>query len=89
MRTYRTKSGDTWDKIAYEQLGSEYLLPFLLQENQQYRQYVQFPAGIELNIPDIELTIEEKPDWIEEEDENEDEVTEESEQPWLTEDALD
>jgi phage tail protein X len=88
MKKYRTNSGDTWDKIAYEQLGSEYLLPFLLKENQKYRQYVQFPAGIELNIPDIEITIEEKPAWMEEDIEN-DVVTEESEQPWLTEDALD
>lgn len=93
MRTYRTKSGDTWDKIAYEQLGSEYLLPFLLNENQEFRNYVEFPAGIELKIPDLEFTLEEMPEWLEEEDVTEEESvveeSQESEQPWRMEDVLD
>ncbi|QPA33366.1 tail protein X [Thermaerobacillus caldiproteolyticus] len=88
MRQYRTKSGDTWDKIAYEQLGSEYLLPLLLEVNQQYRYVVQFEAGVLLNIPDVEETdYDNTPDWLRDEEDEETEEVDEGidegvDQPW-------
>lgn len=66
MRTYTTTSGDTWDLIALKELGSEYLFPLLLKENQSYRNQVKFSSGIVLNIPDIpDATIYDGgPDWL-------------------------
>jgi phage tail protein X len=63
---YTTKYGDTWDKIAYEQYGSEYMLPVLLSANQAYRLIVIFDQGIELSIPDIDIEedIDDAPPWL-------------------------
>lgn len=70
MDKYTTIQGDTWDLIAYKTLGSEYLLPFLLEVNQQYRNIIIFSGNIVLEIPDIETDeITERPDWLDEEDE--------------------
>ncbi|KAB8126903.1 phage tail protein [Gracilibacillus oryzae] len=70
MDNYITKQGDTWDRIAYDALGSEYLLPLLLEVNKGHRQTVIFSGGIELNIPDIDTTTyTERPDWLGEVDE--------------------
>ncbi|MED0687594.1 tail protein X [Anoxybacillus ayderensis] len=69
-RTYITVQGDTWDKIAYETLGSEYSLPFLLEANKKYRHIVIFPSGLKINIPDITTSIMTKrPAWLGEDDE--------------------
>lgn len=84
MKTYLTKTGDTWDKIALNELGSEYLLPLLLQKNQKFRQYVEFPEGITLTIPEVTLILEEAPEWM---DSADDYVTEESEPEWLKEEV--
>ena len=65
MTTYTTVLGDTFDKIALEQLGSEYLLPLLLQENQNYRDVLIFSAGVEIIIPDTNLDeYEAVPEWL-------------------------
>lgn len=65
MTTYTTISGDTWDKIAFDQLGSEYLVPLLLDVNQKYRNIVIFSAGTVLNIPDIvEEDYNDIPEWL-------------------------
>jgi hypothetical protein len=96
MKQYRTKSGDTWDKIAYEQLGSEYLLPLLLKANQKYRYVVQFEAGVLLNIPEVEeADYDDTPDWLrDEEDEGTEEIegTEEFEEgidlPWTEDESI-
>ena len=65
MKIYTTVSGDTFDKIASEQLGSEYLLPLLLQENQNYRDVLIFSAGVEITIPDTDLDeYETVPEWL-------------------------
>lgn len=53
-RTYRTISGDMWDQIAYEQMGSSFYSDKLMKANKQYLQYYIFPAGIELTIPEVE-----------------------------------
>ncbi|MGG3448627.1 phage tail protein [Domibacillus aminovorans] len=66
MKTYTTVLGDAWDKIALQELGSEYLFPLLLKENQLHRLTVKFSAGVVLNIPDIpDVTVYDTgPDWL-------------------------
>lgn len=65
MASYVTKQGDTWDKIAYETLGSEYLLPLLLDANSKHRKVVIFSGGITLTIPDVDTSeVTERPDWL-------------------------
>ena len=67
MRKYRTLQGDTWDLIAYHVYGSqgrEKLTGELLEENPEYREYVKFPAGIIIKIPEIENSqLETLPPW--------------------------
>lgn len=68
MRKYRTVQGDTWDKIAYREypgLGGEKLMMMLIESNEGYADYVIFPAGIILNIPEAEIPIVETlPPWM-------------------------
>jgi phage tail protein X len=52
-KTYMTVSGDTWDSIAYAQMGSEYYCGELMDANLRHLDYMIFPAGIELTIPEI------------------------------------
>ena len=54
MRTYRTIQGDMWDSIAYRELGSEAYTDKLMRLNQQYLEIYIFPAGIELQLPEVE-----------------------------------
>lgn len=69
-KIYITSQGDTWDKIAYKTLGSEYLLPILLEANQKYRKTVIFSGGIELVIPDVDTEeITDRPEWLGEDEE--------------------
>lgn len=64
-KNYTTIQGDTWDKIAYEMLGSEYLLPLLLDSNKQYRDIVVFPGGLSLIVPDVDTSeVTERPAWL-------------------------
>jgi phage tail protein X len=53
MLTYTTKSGDTFDIIAKRKLGKEKYTKELMEANNDYIDYVIFPAGIELEIPEI------------------------------------
>lgn len=55
-KTYTTISGDTWDGIAYKVLGSEYYAEDLMNKNRSKLNYLIFPAGIELALPEIENT---------------------------------
>jgi phage tail protein X len=81
--TYTTIQGDTWDLIAYRTLGSEYLLPLLLDANTQYRSTVIFSGGITLTIPDVDTSeVTDRPDWLGEDDEDDvsdDDLTEDEE----------
>ena len=52
--TDRTRSGDMWDGLAYEQMGSSIYADKLMKANPQYLNYYIFPAGIELVIPAVE-----------------------------------
>lgn len=51
-QTYRTISGDMWDKIAYEEMGSSFYVDELMKANTGYLDYFIFPAGIVLTIPE-------------------------------------
>lgn len=53
-KTYTTISGDMWDKIAYEQMGSVLYTDKLMKANVKYAALVVFPAGVVLTIPAVE-----------------------------------
>ncbi len=70
MNSYTTIQGDTWDLIAYRLWGSEYLLPLLLEANQEYRNTIFFTGDVVLNVPDVDTAIyTERPSWLGEHDE--------------------
>ena len=52
MKTYKTKSGDKWDRLALDLLGSEMYKNRLLEANTQYIDYYILPAGLVLTIPE-------------------------------------
>ena len=54
MKTYTTKNGDTFDLIAYQQLGSCQYVEKLINANRQFVDVYIFDAGVELVIPDID-----------------------------------
>lgn len=54
LKTYTTISGDMWDKIAYEQMGSSLYTDILIKANKQYASTYVFSAGVVLTIPAIE-----------------------------------
>ena len=56
MKIYRTIQGDMWDSIAYQQLGSAAYTDKLMRLNPQHRDIYIFPAGIELQLPEIDKT---------------------------------
>lgn len=43
-----------WDSIAYKELGSEAYTDKIMCLNQQYREIYIFPAGLELQLPEVE-----------------------------------
>lgn len=51
--TYITIQGDTWDMIAKYVYGAEKHLDFLMANNFPLLDYFVFPAGIEVNVPDL------------------------------------
>ena len=53
MNTYTTKPGDTWDLIAYQQMGAERYMGLLIQANFQYADVLRFDWGTEITIPDL------------------------------------
>ena len=52
-KTYITTSGDMWDLIALNTMGSETYKNKLMQVNRKHRNFYIFPAGIELVIPEV------------------------------------
>ena len=54
MSTYSTKQGDMWDLIADNVYGSTAHTGKLIKANQQYSDIYIFPAGIELDVPDLD-----------------------------------
>ncbi|SFJ74158.1 tail protein X [Succinivibrio dextrinosolvens] len=55
-KNYVTVQGDTFDKIAYAQMGSEFQMSKLIEANPAYSHYAIFPSGITLVIPDSDTT---------------------------------
>lgn len=55
--TYTTKSGDMWDSIAYEKLGSVSYVDQLIAANMEYREMYLFPSGVVLNLPEITVPV--------------------------------
>lgn len=53
-KTYTTKNGDTFDLIAYNELGSCKYVEKLINANRKYVDVYIFDAGTELIIPDID-----------------------------------
>jgi len=63
--TYRTIQGDMWDLISYKITGSVAGMTQLLQANPNYVEYVVFPAGIVLVVPDFTDSVSETlPPWL-------------------------
>ena len=56
MSRYRTKQGDKWDTIALSQYGVISCVDVLMMANTQHIGTYVFPAGVELTIPEIDLT---------------------------------
>lgn len=54
MSKYVTVQGDMFDKISYEQYGSETYFDRIMKANPEHRDVYVFPSGIELEIPDID-----------------------------------
>lgn len=55
MQKYTTKSGDTWDSIAFLIYGDEQLAKVLIEANAAHIKTVIFKSGIVLNVPEIDL----------------------------------
>ncbi len=53
MSVYVTKQGDMWDTIAYKVTGSTACTDKLIAANSIYRDVFEFPAGIQIFIPDF------------------------------------
>lgn len=51
---YRTRQGDTFDKLALDAYLDEKLAHRIRKENRDYRDYLILPAGIQLRIPILE-----------------------------------
>lgn len=60
---YVTSEGDMWDKIAYEQMGSENFMGELIRNNDDLVDVVVFPSGIKINVPEVDDTQTDLPSW--------------------------
>ncbi len=56
MKTYSTRAGDSFDLIAFQQLGSCNYVEELLNANRNHIETFIFKAGVELTLPDVETT---------------------------------
>lgn len=54
MSTYTTKQGDMWDMIALSQYGNTSIVDKLMMANTKYIGTYIFPAGVVLDIPDLD-----------------------------------
>ena len=62
MRIYVSTQGDWWDLIAIRvygaKRGNEHLMYRLLEENYPLRDVAQFPAGLPVIIPEVDVSTE-------------------------------
>lgn len=64
IRTYTTRTGDTWDSIAYSLYRNEMRMTDLQHANLDHLHTLVFNAGVVLVVPEIEIpTAEVKPPW--------------------------
>lgn len=56
MATVTTKQGDTWDILAKDAYGNELFMDILIKANISHRKTVIFPAGVVLEVPEIDTT---------------------------------
>ena len=54
MKTYTTKQGDMWDRIARRVWGDARFAGRLMEANPDYTGLFFFPAGVVLAVPEIE-----------------------------------
>ena len=63
-KTYTTRQGDTWDTIAYTQMGSCLYTKDIMWNNRSYLDLYTFPAGVVLTIPEASpLVTADMPPW--------------------------
>lgn len=55
MVKYYTKSGETFDLIAFRELGDCKYTAELMDANRDKLNYAIFPADVELNLPEIKV----------------------------------
>lgn len=61
---YRTIQGDTWDMIAKTVYNDEKRMDVLMEHNRDLLDYLIFPAGITLKIPDkLPESLADLPSW--------------------------
>ncbi len=53
MNTYTTVQGDCWDLVAFKLYGSEKYMKLLAEANMPLLDYLTFPPGTVINMPDI------------------------------------
>lgn len=66
VKTYTTRQGDTFEKIAWNQMGSSESMCDIIRANRQYMDVAVFEAGVELVIPEVvkrPIIIENTPPW--------------------------
>lgn len=64
MDDYTTIQGDTWDMIAKKVYGDEKKLDVLMAANFDSLDYVVFPAGVAVNIPELDRQADsDLPEW--------------------------
>lgn len=51
--SYTTRSGDTWDGIAFRALGSELYMDLMIDANPAHNYVARFEAGVTLNVPEL------------------------------------
>ena len=62
--TYTTKQGDTWDGIAYSQMGDCSYTKDIMWINQEHLGYYTFPAGVVLTLPEAVIPVDSSaPPW--------------------------
>jgi phage tail protein X len=50
---YTTRSGDTWDAVAFRALGSENYMDLMLDANPAHNYVARFNDGVVLVVPDL------------------------------------
>lgn len=68
---YYTEAGDTWDKIAYEQYGSEKYMEQLILANWDKLDVLVFSEGEEIILPELtDEELDDTPVWRSDSDED-------------------